>query len=229
MKIKFSLLLLALLLISCSQKKEDWTILFDGSNLNSWKGYLKDNPSDEWEILDNTLVFTPKENRGSVRNNIITKESFTNFVLHLEWKISSGGNSGVFWAIDEDEKYREPYETGPEIQVLDNEKHPDGKILSHRAGSLYDMIQALPESVNPAGEWNTFDITIDYKNNIGLVVLNDVTVVEFPVKGPEWDEMVSNSKFSTWSAFAKTDTGKIGLQDHDDTVYYRNIKIKRLP
>ena len=229
MKIKFSLLLAALLLISCSQEKEDWTILFDGSNLNSWKGYLKDTPSDEWEILDNTLVFTPKENRGSVRNNIITKESYTNFVLHLEWKISSGGNSGVFWAIDENEKYREPYETGPEIQVLDNEKHPDGKILSHRAGSLYDMIQALPESVNPAGEWNTFDITIDYKNNIGLVVLNDVTVVEFPVKGPEWDEMVSNSKFATWSAFAKTDTGKIGLQDHDDTVYYRNIKIKRLP
>ncbi len=229
MKIKFSLLILALLLISCSQKKEDWNILFDGSNLNSWKGYLKDTPSDEWEIIDNTLVFTPKENRGSVRNNIITKESYTNFVLHLEWKISSGGNSGVFWAIDEDEKYREPYETGPEIQVLDNEKHPDGKILSHRAGSLYDMIQALPESANPAGEWNTFDITIDYKNNIGLVVLNDVTVVEFPVKGPEWDEMVSNSKFATWSAFAKTDTGKIGLQDHDDTVYYRNIKIKRLP
>ena len=229
MKIKLSLFLLALLLISCSQKKEDWTILFDGSNLNSWKGYLKDTPSDEWEITDNTLVFTPNENRGSVRNNIITKESYTNFVLHLEWKISSGGNSGVFWAIDEDEKYREPYETGPEIQVLDNEKHPDGRILSHRAGSLYDMIQALPESVNPAGEWNTFDITIDYKNNIGLVVLNDVTVVEFPVIGPEWDEMVSNSKFATWSAFAKTDTGKIGLQDHDDTVYYRNIKIKRLP
>ena len=229
MKIKFSLFLLALLLISCSQKKEDWTVLFDGSNLNSWKGYLKDTPSDEWEILDNTLVFTPNENRGSVRNNIITKESYTSFVLHLEWKISSGGNSGVFWAIDENEKYREPYETGPEIQVLDNEKHPDGKILSHRAGSLYDMIQALPESANPAGEWNTFDITIDYKNNLGLVVLNDVLVLEFPVKGPEWDEMVSNSKFATWSAFAKTDTGKIGLQDHDDTVYYRNIKIKRLP
>ncbi len=229
MKIKPFLLLWALLLISCSQEKDNWTILFDGSNLDSWKGYLKDTPSDEWTIVDNVLVFTPKANRGSVRNNILTKDSFTSFVLHLEWKISSGGNSGVFWAIDENEKYREPYETGPEIQVLDNDKHPDGEILTHRAGSLYDMIQALPETVKPAGEWNTFDITIDYKNNLGMVVLNDVLVTEFPVKGQEWDRMVASSKFALWEGFARTETGKIGLQDHDDQVFYRNIKIKRLP
>jgi hypothetical protein len=229
MKTKFYLIALGFLIFSCTPKNDNWTILFDGSNLDSWKGYLQETPSDEWAISDNTLVFTPANNRGSERNNIITKESFNSFVLHLEWKISSGGNSGVFWAIDEDEKYGEPYETGPEIQVLDNEKHPDGKIPSHRAGSLYDMIQALPESAKPIGEWNSFDITIDYKNNVGLVVLNNVVVVEFPVKGEEWNNMVVNSKFASWSGFAKTETGKIGLQDHNDQVFYRNIKIKRLP
>ena len=88
--------------------------------------------------------------------NIISKEKYTNFILSLEWKISEAGNSGIFWGVYEDEKFSEAYMTGPEIQVLDNEKHPDSFVGNgiHKAGSLYDLIGYPAEDIYPAGEWN---------------------------------------------------------------------------
>ena len=226
-----SLLLVLVLFVSCKQKNtsqptEGWIVLFDGSSLNNWRGYLKDGMPEEWSIEGDAMAFSPSGKSA----NIITKNTYTNFMLSLEWKISEAGNSGIFWGIHEDKSLGQPYHSGPEIQVIDNEKHPDAKVKPkyHQAGALYDMVQPLQDVCKPAGEWNLCEIMIDRNNNKGFAKLNGVLVAEFPLHGEAWDEMVANSKFKGWKHFGKYSTGHIGLQDHGDKVWYRNIKIKPL-
>ena len=205
----------------------NWITLFDGTSFDHWRGYLSDSMPAEWGIEDGTMVFTPGKKGGK---NIITKEKYTNFVLSLEWKISEGGNSGIFWGVHEDPAYSEAYQTGPEIQVLDNERHPDAKANPkyHQAGALYDMVQPIQDVCKPAGEWNECMLKIDHVQNEGSVTLNGTVIVEFPVHGEAWDALVANSKFKDWEGFGKYQTGHIGLQDHSDKVWFRNIKIKKL-
>lgn len=132
-----------------NKETNDWTVLFDGSSYDHWRGYLIDSMHTGWTIEDGAMAFTPGEKGGK---NIITKEKYTNFILSLEWKISAGGNSGIFWSVFENEKFPEAYQTGPEIQVLDNALHADAKVANgtHKAGSLYDMIACPDEAVKPA-------------------------------------------------------------------------------
>ena len=207
--------------------KEGWTILFDGSSLDNWRGYLSEDIYPEWTIQDDVMVFTPGEVGGK---NIITKEKYTNFILSLEWKISEAGNSGIFWGVHEDEKFPEAYMTGPEIQVLDNEKHPDSFVGNgiHKAGSLYDLIGYPAEDIYPAGQWNLCVLEVNQAANLARVTMNEKTTISFPLHGVEWDKMVENSKFKDWEGFGKYRSGHIGLQDHSDQVSYRNIKIKKL-
>ncbi len=209
---------------------EGWKVLFDGTSLDGWKTYNQQSPPEHWKIEDGALVFNPPANRAKgVSYNLVTTGEFDNFVLSLEWKISEAGNSGVMWGVQELEKFRQPYETGPEVQVLDNERHPDGKNgTSHQAGALYDMVSPSTDVTKPVGEWNTMVITIDYGNNKGNVVLNDVQVVDFQLANEVWNDMVSKSKFAGWEGFGKFSKGKLALQDHGDKVAFRNIKIKEL-
>lgn len=239
------LVLASVLIISCKKKEEklvenqveekvevkvevaaEWISLFDGSNFDNWKGYAHDGMHSEWSIDGDAMLFTP--DKGGA--NIITKDKFTNFELAIEWKISEGGNSGIFWGVHEDEKFNEAYQTGPEIQVLDNERHPDALANPkyHQAGALYDMVQPAHDVCNPAGEWNAVLLKVNHKTNEGSVTLNGTVIVEFPVNGEAWDAMVATSKFKGWEGFGKYPTGHIGLQDHGDKVWYRNIKIKLL-
>lgn len=212
---------------SMASDRGDWEVLFDGQNMDGWHAYNGDKPA-QWTIEDDALVFNPAENRSG-SENLITDKEYTDFELSLEWKISEGGNSGVLWAVQEDKKYDEPYATGPEIQVLDNERHPDAKAgTTHQAGALYDMIAPSEEVAKPAGEWNAMTLTIDHKNNMGKVTLNGTEIVEFPVEGEKWKAMISKSKFADWENFGEAKTGKIALQDHGNMVSYRNIKIKEL-
>ncbi len=208
----------------------EWTVLFDGSSFDQWKGYLQDDVPDTWKLEDGAMVFYPPEERPEGTSyNIVTKKDYTNFVLSLEWRIAEAGNSGIFWGIKEDEKFGQPYETGPEIQVLDNEKHPDAKNgTTHQAGSLYDMVAPSEDVTVPVGEWNSCVITVNHETQQGTVELNGKEIVKFPVANEGWNEMVSKSKFADWEGFGKYTTGKIGLQDHGDVVAYRNIKIKEL-
>ena len=210
--------------------KEEWKTLFDGTTFNGWHEYKKENVSEYWEIEDGAMVFNPPKDRKKGEDyNLISDNEYTDFVLSIEWRIAEAGNSGIFWGVKELEELDKPYETGPEIQVLDNDKHPDGKNgTSHQAGALYDMVSPSEDVTKPVGEWNLCEITINHKTNMGIIVLNDVEVVNFPVNNPEWGEMVSKSKFADWEHFAKYTTGKIGVQDHGDVVAFRNIKIKEL-
>ena len=210
--------------------QDDWEVLFDGSSFDAWKGYMSDEVSDAWKLENGAMVFYPPEDKSKgEQHNIVTKKEYNSFILSLEWKISKGGNSGIFWGVKEDPKYREPYETGPEIQVLDNKAHPDaGRGKSHQAGALYDMVSPSKDVTKEVGEWNKCVITVNYKTNQGSVELNGAEIVVFKPDGESWNQMVANSKFADWGGFGKYQTGKIGLQDHGDIVAYRNIKIKEL-
>ncbi len=209
---------------------QDWEILFDGSSMAAWKGYGSESVPAPWRVEDGAMVFYPPEDRPEGESyNLVTRKAYTNFVLSLEWRISEGGNSGIFWGVLEDPKYGQPYETGPEIQVLDNQRHPDASNGdTHQAGALYDMVAPSADVTRPPGEWNQCEITVDYASGRGSVVLNGTEIVAFPLGDASWDAMVARSKFKDWEGFGKFHTGKIGLQDHGDGVAFRNIKIKPL-
>lgn len=211
---------------------EEWQVLFDGSSFDGWHVYGGGNIDDAWKLIDGAMVLQTDTHRtDGNRFNMVTDGEFTNFVLQLDWRVSSGANSGVMWGVVEIDSLPEPYHTGPEIQVLDNIDHPDAKNgTSHQAGSLYDMVSPNQDVTKPVGEWNTYEITIDYSKNYGKVVLNGVEIVNFALGDEAWDTMVAESKFATWPAFGKTSTGKIALQDHGEPleIAYRNIKIKEL-
>ncbi len=213
-----------------SDDMDGWTVLFDGSSFDNWKGYQRDDVPEYWKIEDGAMVLHPPANKPEGESyNLVTKNSYTSFVLSLEWRISEGGNSGVMWGVREDEKYHEPYETGPEIQVLDNERHPDAKAgTTHRAGALYDMVAPSEDVTKPVGEWNTMVITVDYGEHHGSVSMNGQHIVDFPLANEEWDNLVAGSKFADWEGFGQFHEGKLALQDHGFEVAYRNIKIKPL-
>lgn len=210
--------------------ENDWETVFDGESFEGWHEYLKTDVSDNWKIEEGAMVFYPPEARENREQfNLVSDNDYTDFVLSMDWKISKEGNSGVMWGVKELDSLSQPYLTGPEVQVLDNEGHPDGKNgLSHQSGALYDMVDPSEDVTKPIGEWNTMVITINHKTNEGNVVLNGVEVVEFPVNDPEWGQMVAESKFADWPQFAKYTTGKIALQDHGNMVAFKNIKIKQL-
>lgn len=210
--------------------QDNWTVLFDGTSFKGWKEYLKDGVSEHWKLEDGAMVLhPPKDRKEGEAYNLVTEKEFTDFELSLEWRISEAGNSGVFWGVMEVPSLPEAYQTGPEIQVLDNEKHPDAKNgTTHLAGSLYDMVAPSKDVTKPVGEWNTMVISINHKTNKGSVVLNGEEIVTFPTNDPEWAAMVAKSKFAGWEHFGKHSTGKIGLQDHGNEVAFRNIKIKEL-
>ena len=218
---------------------QEWTLLFDGETLNGWHQYNAGEVSDHWSVIENAMVFTPMENIGNgTGKNIVTNKNYTNFILSIEWNVSEAGNSGIFWAVQESSEFEEPYLTGPEIQVLDNDRHSDAKVNPkfHQAGALYDMVQPISDVCNPAGEWNHVVLKVDHNRNEGSVVLNGTEIVTFAVHGPEWDALVKASKFGNTEAsdythapkFGTFRTGKIGLQDHGNQVSFRNIKIKEL-
>ncbi len=205
------------------QKKEGWKLLFDGNSTDGWHTFNEDNVSAKWSAKNGVLIFDPEvKSKGG---DLVTNKEYSNFHLKLDWKISACGNSGIMFNIQENGQEK-TYHTGPEMQILDNTCHGDAKYPTHRAGSLYDLIQAQPETENPAGEWNTVDIILDQGHLV--FKLNGTQVVETQMFNDQWTEMLANSKFKRWPGFGTFKKGHIGLQDHGDYVEFKNIMIKEL-
>lgn len=216
----------------------EWIVLFGGApgDTTKWKGYQKPGfPQIAWQVTPEGELHmkgSGNDEAGGKGGDIITEEAFENFELELEWKISEGGNSGIFFMVIDDPEAR-IFHSAPEMQVLDDNGHPDANKedqlgrKSHRAGSLYDLIPAPDGAFTGAGEWQKAYIK---KNGDHVIFkLNGVTTAEFTLWDDTWNEMVKNSKFSQWDLFGTNKgAGHIGLQDHGDDVWFRNIRIKKL-
>jgi len=221
--------------LSDAEKADGWKLLFDGETPDGWRNYGKETFPEGWEIADG-MIHCPGSGRGEAggknRGDIIYGDSpFSNFHLKLEWKISEGGNSGIFYLGQETDDYDYIWKTAPEMQILDNEKHPDAKMGTNgnrQSGSLYDLIPAEPQNAKPVGEWNQVEIMV-YKGSVWHK-MNGEKVVEYHLWTPQWYDMVADSTFpelnEDWAEVASE--GYIGLQDHGDDVWFRNIKIKEL-
>ncbi|MDI1325063.1 MAG: DUF1080 domain-containing protein [Algoriphagus sp.] len=208
---------------------EEWISLFDGQTLNGWSKYGGGEVGKAWKV-ENGELFLDATNKAGWQTgdggDIVTNEEFENFHLKYEWKIAQNGNSGVMFYVHEAPEFQYPWNTGPEMQVLDNAGHPDAKIISHRAGDLYDLIVSSEETVKPFGEWNQAEIIA---NNGKLdLLLNGKTIVSTTMWTPEWEALIAKSKFKDMPGFGKYKKGKIALQDHGDLVHFRNIVIKKL-
>lgn len=216
--------------LSEEQKADGWQLLFDGQSTKGWHKYGGKPVGTAWKIADGALYLdtTVKENwQIKDGGDIITDEEFENFHFKMEWKIAKDGNSGIIFYIHEDTaKYQWPWMTGPEMQVLDNDGHADGKIPKHRAGNLYDLIASTKETVKQPGEWNLAEIKC--LNGKLDLILNGESQVSTTMWDDNWKKLVAGSKFKTMPDFGTYKKGKIGLQDHGNTVWFRNVMIKKL-
>jgi hypothetical protein len=210
--------------------ESEWTRLFDGVSTTGWHKYGGGQAGSAWKVADSVLYLdTSGKKNGKVEGggDLVSDEEYENFHLKLEWKIAKDGNSGIIFYTHEDtSKYKTSWETGPEMQVVDNEGHPDGKVEKHKAGDLYDLISCSKMTVKPAGEWNLAEIRA-FNGKLDLF-LNGENVVSTTMWDDNWKKMVEGSKFRDMPAFGTYKKGHIVLQDHDNMVSYRNIVIRRL-
>ncbi len=228
---------------------DGYYVLFNGKDLTGWRTYGKDNATARWSVEDGCIKFTGSgtgEGQTGEGGDLIFAHKFQNFIFDFEWKVSKGGNSGVFYLAQEvttekdgEVRWEPIYISCPEYQVLDNANHPDAMLGvdgNRQSASLYDMIPAKPQNQNPYGEWNKGRIMV-YK---GTVVhgQNDANVLEYHLWTQQWTDMLQASKFSeeAWPlAFellnncgGEKHEGYLGFQDHGDDVWYRNIRVKVL-
>jgi hypothetical protein len=209
--------------LTAKEQRDGWQLLFDGSTTNGWHTYQKTGVGKAWKTDGGALYLD-----ASVKNSggdIVTDEAFNDFHFIYDWKISKNGNSGVMFYVQEDSKFQYPWNTGAEMQVLDNDGHADGKIIKHRAGDLYDLITAK-ETVRPVGEWNRAEI-VSKKGDLKFY-LNGVETLHTTMWDENWKNMIANSKFKSMVGFGSFKSGKIALQDHGNDVWFRNLKIKKL-
>jgi hypothetical protein len=221
MKIMTPILLFLIIFNGCSDKAQNWVILFDGGNVDQWRGYKQDTfPKGGWVVENGAL----KTIVGGNRVDIITKDIYQNFELVLEWRVSPAGNSGIFYFATEESDYI--WQTAPEMQVLDDSAHPDGNRAVTSAGSLYDLISPTEKFLNPVGEFN--EARIKVKNNKVEHWLNGKKILIYEYGSDTINELIAKSKFKSMPLFAKANSGHIGLQHHGEEVWYRNIRLRKL-
>jgi len=200
------------------ERSAGWRLLFDGSTTEGWRGYMKDSMPAGWTAVDGTLA------RTAEGGDIITTETFADFELSFDFRVEQGGNSGLFYRAIEGPAFI--YEGAPEYQVLDDEAHQDGASELTSTGSNYALHPAPRGVVKPAGEWNTGRVVVN--GNHAEHWLNGSKIVEYELESDDWKQRVADSKFSAWPEYGKAKEGHIGLQDHGDPVWYRNIKIREI-
>lgn len=214
-----------------AEKSAGWRLLFDGASLNGWRGFHNDKVPGGWVVENGCIMKTQaKGELGQAGGDLITVDQFDNFEFAVEWKLSKGGNSGIKYLVSESLPPTGKSAVSFEYQVLDDENHPDAKmgIAGNRTvGSVYDLLAASKDKkVKPIGEFNQTRILV--RGNHIEHWLNGVKVVEFERGSDALKAKIAASKFKTTKGFGETARGHILLQDHGDTVCYRNIKIREL-
>ena len=215
------MMVILFLFIGCFNNQDDWIILFNGDDVSHWRAFNQEEfPFDGWAIENGTL----KTIVGGNKVDIITRDVYKDFEFVLEWKVSPAGNSGIFYFATEKGDYI--WQTAPEMQVLDNTAHHDGKRKVTSAGALYDLIPPIEDVSKSVGEFNEARILVD--NNRVEHWLNGKKILEYNYGSDELNGLIAKSKFASMPLFANEKTGHIGLQHHGEEVWYRNIKIRKL-
>ena len=204
-----------------AERAAGWRLLFDGRTTQGWRGFQKREAPSGWRVVDGTLA------RVDAGGDIITGEEFGSFELALEWKVAPGGNSGIFFHVVEEPGLDYVWQTGPEMQVLDNARHADGRSPHTSAGSNFALYAPARDVTRPAGEWNAARLVVNGDHVEHW--LNGEKLLEYELGSEEWQQRVAASKFAEMPRYARARRGHIALQDHGDPVAYRNIRIRVIP
>lgn len=201
------------------KNKSTWQYLIKDNSTEGWHKYLGGTP-EGWQVKEGVLFTLGKG------GDIVTNEQYENFELSLEWKLEEKGNSGVFYYVVESPENKRIYETGPEFQIIDDINYPQELTEQQKTGALSDVIAPRKAQVKPIGQWNLTRIV----SNKGKVEhwLNGRLILKYQLGSAELQQQIAASKFANLPFYAKARVGRIGLQDHGDPIYYRNIKIRRL-
>jgi type 1 glutamine amidotransferase len=204
-----------------AEKTAGWELLFDGSVPGSFRGYKEPGfPGEGWAARNGTLYHAA----GQGGPDLITREKYADFEFACEWKVAPGGNSGIMYRVAETDG--PTYMTGPELQILDNERHPDSKSTKTSAGALYGLVACAYDVVRPAGQWNAVRIVV--KGNHVEHWVNGWKVAQAELNSPEWDQLIKGTKFEPWKQFGRMPAGHVALQNHGDEVWFRDLKIRSL-
>jgi len=210
--------------LTSKEKAKGWNLLFDGKTTAGWHGYnLKVFP-DCWIIKDGAFTTTTKGRAES--QDIITNKKYRNFAFTVEFKLEKGTNSGIIYQVSEDPKYKFPYETGPEFQIIDQANWPDKLENWQIMGANYAMYPPKSLPAKPFGEWNRLMLVVN--GNHVTQIINGVVVVEFDKYSPEWKKLRESGKWANYPDYGKFDEGNISLQNHGTQIWFRDIKLKVL-
>ncbi|MFI5234538.1 MAG: DUF1080 domain-containing protein [Gemmatimonadales bacterium] len=202
-----------------AEKSAGWRLLFDGTTMDAWRGYKLPGLPAGWRVADGIII------KDSSADDIVTRDSFANFELTMDWKLAQAGNSGIFYRGTEE--YDHIYWTAPEYQLLDDANAPDGASRLTSAGAAYGLYPSPAGIEHPAGEWNTARIIV--RGNYVEHWMNGKKLLQYTLGSPDWSAKVKKSKFGAWPNYGKSARGLIGVQgDHNGSLQLRNIKIKVL-
>lgn len=205
--------------LTAEERAAGWRLLFDGRTPTGWRGYKQQTMPDGWTVVDGTLT------KSSATGDIITTDQFADFELELEWKLSRGGNAGLFYRATEE--YPRVYWSAPEYQLLDDPNARDGRSRLTAAGAAYALYPAPEGVVKPAGEWNTTRIVV--RGSHVEHWLNGQKLLEYELGSPDWEVKVKASKFADWPNYGRAKSGHIAIQgDHGGALSVRNVRIREL-
>lgn len=225
--LKFTVITLAssLLVSGCSTaartgEKSGWKVLFDGKSTDAFRGFRQASfPTNSWVVDGGALKSLPRR-----QVDLITRETYENFELELEWKVAKEANSGIMFHVSEAEP--ETFVTGPEMQIVDDANTDDGANPKTSAGSLYDLIAPTNKQCHPAGEWNRIRLIV--QGNRVEHWMNGSKILEYELGSGPLKALIADSKFKAWPRFAQEKTGYIALQNHGNSVWFRNVRVRRL-
>ena len=210
--------------LTVNEADNDWVLLFNGHDFSGWHGYNMQGVPEFWIIEDQAMTITATG--GGESQDIITGNTYKDFALSLEYRVTEGANSGIIFQVREDPEYEYPYETGPEFQIIDDEGWPGGLEDWQKNGANYAMYPPASSPAKPVGEWNRILLVVD--GNHVTQMLNGVVVVEYEKYSDEWQKLRNSGKWNDFPDYGKFDEGHISLQNHGTKVAFRSIKIKEL-
>jgi hypothetical protein len=204
--------------LTSDERAAGWRLLFDGRTTAGWRGFRQSGVPAGWQVVDGALT------RVAGGGDLITLAQFANFELALEWQIAAGGNSGIMYRVSE--AADAPHLTGPEMQVLDNAGHPDGRSPLSSAGACYGLYPPSQDVTRPIGAWN--EVRLIANGNHVEHWLNGVKIVEYDVGSEDWLARLQSSPYRDVPGYGRQPSGHVAVQDHGDRVAYRSIKIRPL-